>query len=92
MSKIPIHFGSEDERELNELIEIFGLSNSYGAVPKTVKLSIRLVKYYLISLEKVIPNLKVSEIATLLDTLKKLKTKKYEFENEQKKGVNELKV
>ena len=75
--KIPIHFNKEDERMSNSMMDLLGLTNTYGALPKTLKFSITLSKNYIEWLEKSIPDLKPDEIDLLFSSIKKMKIEKY---------------
>jgi len=75
--KIPIHFSNKDLADVNSLIDLLGLSHTYGAIPKAVKLSITLAKIHLNNMAKVIPGLNGVDLDILLASIKKIKLDQY---------------
>ncbi len=73
MKKLPIHFNNEDLKELNELIDMLGISETYGAIPKAIKFSIIYSKTMLKEQSKVIPDMEPSQIQWLFQSWLKIR-------------------
>ena len=76
MKTIPIKFNDEDLKNLAELEDLLELTNTYGADPKAIKLSIKLsidkIKHDQAQItKKVIPSLKPREKALFLASITK---------------------
>lgn len=75
--KIPISFSDTNQIELNEAIDLLGISGVYGDVPKAVKFGINLLRSAIKNPEKVYQDLDDSEMEIYFQSIlryqKKLK-------------------
>jgi len=60
--KIPISFNETDQANIKQLIDLLGISNTYGDVPKAIKFGISLALSVIKNPEKVYTNLNDSEL------------------------------
>ena len=74
IKQIVMKFNEVEQKELERLEDLLGLSRTYGADPKAVKFAVRLALSYASSLEqKVLPALSDADLEMLLCSIKKLR-------------------
>jgi len=77
--KIPISFNDSEFQLLRDIGIKFGFGSqdsNYGAIPKTVKISIKLVDHYAKFIEQFIPDIKDDELDRLFSYIKEIKHNK----------------
>lgn len=62
MSKIPIHFSEQDEKDIAELAKMLGNTGVFGETPKSIKFGIRLALGALANPQKVYSYLNDDEL------------------------------
>ena len=76
MKKVPISFNNEDLENINELINLMGIANTYGDFPKAVKYGIKLALSTIKNPEKVYTSLKDDEIDIFFKSVKNFEMSK----------------
>lgn len=90
--KIPISFNYDNQIKLTELIDLMGISNVYGDIPKAVKFSINFTLSALKNPQKVYTDLEASELATYFQSIRRAEEKRRNKEKAQKLLESDQKV
>jgi len=78
--KIPISFNAEDQRNISELIDLMGIRDVYGDVPKAVKFGIQFTLSAIKNSEKVYSDLEPHNLDQYFSCLK-------QFEKQEKQKI-----
>jgi len=80
MEAIPIRFNPEEKKDLDRLVELLGIKDTYGSYPKAIKLAIKLgikeIEKQRREYKKCIQGLKKSEMALFLSSITETKESK----------------
>lgn len=82
--KIPISFSPENQEEIADLVDLMGITDVYGDIPKAVRFGINLARSAARNPEKVYQRLTEDEMTIYFQTIQRAEIKRRKLEKAEK--------